>query len=89
MDTKKLNVNIKEWYTSVFRFDELGQKINPDITFRDLVKALNRSQSVYSLLGVLDTTVRARCFMKLSDLTVVAYEKIYDKWISGAKKRPR
>lgn len=86
MDKTKLDLGIKDWYTGVYPHDMLGKQIKPDITFHGLMKTINRKQNVYTFLGVLDSTVRARCFMKLSDLTGVGYERIFNKWLSAAKK---
>ncbi len=82
-----LSMSVRDWYMKVFPHDPLGKDIAEDLTFRGLVRTLNKRQPVYKALGVYDSTVRARCFMKLSEITGAKYETIYNKWLSAAKQR--
>lgn len=72
---------IKNWYTKTFPQDELGQRINPDVTFEDLFVALDNYQNVYKILGVGDSVVRERCFHELSKRTGNSYDTIYNQWL--------
>lgn len=69
---------IKQWYTKAYKTDEMGQEINPNVTFMEV---LSDAENVYDLLGVTDSVVRERVFDELSKRTNIPYEKIYDMWM--------
>ena len=69
---------IKQWYTKAYKTDEMGQEINPNVTFMEV---LSDAENVYALLGVTDSVVRERVFEELSKRTNIPYEKIYDMWM--------
>ena len=64
------NINIKEWYLKKYPHDDLGQEIDPNVTFEDLFEALDTYEDVYEVLGgnEIDSIVRERCFEKLSEI---------------------
>lgn len=69
---------IKQWYTKAYKTDEMGQEINPNVTFMEV---LSDAENAYDLLGVTDSVVRERVFDELSKRTNIPYEKIYDMWM--------
>jgi hypothetical protein len=60
--------NIKDWYKKNYKTDELGDEINPNITFDDVLVGILNGREIYSLIGVRDSVVRERLFSKLSKL---------------------
>lgn len=77
------DISVREWYVKTFPNDSIGQEIDPSVMFNDLQKALDEGADVYKLIGVGDSIVRERLFDKLADLTGVAYDDIYEKWVNS------
>ena len=71
--------NIKSWYESTYPTDELGQEINPDATFEELLVNI---PSVYEYLKVGDSVVRERVFQQLAEMLKVEYNVIYEYWLN-------
>jgi hypothetical protein len=78
------NTNIKQWYMNAFPTDELGEELNENVRFNDVIVALDNYKDVYDLLGVYDSIVRERVFEKLSNIMNVDYDYIYKQWLKGA-----
>jgi hypothetical protein len=78
------NTKVKDWYTHTYNNDEIGERINSDITFNDVFNCLNRGKCIYELLKVDDSIVRERVFNALSDIMDCDYDYIYDQWITYA-----
>jgi len=76
------NSKVKEWYITEYTTDELGNKINDDITFYDIFYGLDTYKDIYDILGVDDSIIRERVFEKLAKIMGVDYEYIYNQWIS-------
>lgn len=72
---------IKEWYMQEFPTDELGLEMNDTATFEDLFNALDAYMDVYKVIGVVDSTIRERCFDKLAEIMEVDYDYIYNQWM--------
>lgn len=70
--------NIKNWYESTYPDDELGQEINPDATFEEL---LINIPNIYDYLNVGDSVVRERVFEQLAEILGVEYEIVYQHWM--------
>lgn len=75
-----MDVKLRNWYMENFPTDELGNDINPDATFQDLLDALEFWWDVYEIIGVGDSVIRERLFAGLAEITGVNYEHIYEKW---------
>jgi hypothetical protein len=60
--------SIKDWYKKNYKTDELGDEINPNVTFDDLFEGILNGSDIYSLIGVYDSVVRERLFSKLSKI---------------------
>ena len=75
------NTKLKEWYTTNYPDDELGDEINPDSTFQNLFDALDQYRDVYEVIGVGDSLVRERLFESLADVTHYDYDTIYNQWL--------
>lgn len=72
---------IKEWYLKSYEDDTMGLDINDDITFEDLFHVLDRRRDVYDFLGVHDSVIRERVFVKLAEIIDADYEYVYEQWL--------
>lgn len=75
--SKKL---VKDWYLSEYPNDEIGNEINPKITFNDIREIIDSHKNIYKFLGVTDSLVRQRIFSELAKDLNVNYEVVYDAW---------
>lgn len=75
-----MDVKLRNWYMENFPTDDLGNEINPDATFQDLLDALEFWWDVYEIIGVGDSVIRERLFAGLAEITGVNYDCIYEKW---------
>lgn len=78
-----MNELIKEYYTSTFPTDELGEELKDGLTFQDLFVALDTYKDIYTLFGIDDSIIRERLFIKLSALMNVDYSYTYEQWLLG------
>lgn len=77
------NLKVKQWYLENYASDELGQEINENITFKDIFETLDSYGDVYETLGVGDSVIRERVFIKLAEIMEVDYDYIYNQWLLG------
>lgn len=82
-----MQTKVRYWYTEAYQHDDLGQEIDPDLTFQGLFDALDHYEDVYKVLGVGDSLIRENCFLKLSEIIGTDYGYIYDQWLKGAGMR--
>jgi hypothetical protein len=71
---------IKEWYLSAYPTDDMGEDINPDMTFEMLYVGMKLGSDPYKLIGVGDSVIRERCFSRLAIVTNESYKSIYNLW---------
>ena len=83
MNTKELNKRVKSWYVSNYPTDDMGEDIYSKVTFRDVLGALDNGMDVYDFIGVYDSVIRERIFERLSILTGLTYNDIYEKWLNA------
>ena len=76
---------IKKWYISTYPSDKLGYDINEYATFYDLYAGVKHGYDIYGFLGVNDSLVRERIFLKLSNVINIEYEDLYTTWINNLK----
>ena len=76
-----MDVKLRNWYMENFPTDDLGNEINPDATFQDLLDALDSYGDVYKTIGVGDSVIRERLFAGLAEMMDVNYEYIYEQWM--------
>lgn len=81
------NFKIRKWYMEQYPSDELGAEISPAVSFEDLFEALDYYWDVYEFLGVCDSVVRERVFVKLAEIMNCEYDYIYDQWLLGSEIR--
>jgi len=75
------NSKVKEWYLKEYATDDLGNEINDDITFYDIFYALDRYKDIYEVMGVGDSVIRERVFVKLAEIMKCDYDYIYEQWL--------
>ena len=81
LDIKQTD-NVREWYTSAFPGDELGMKLNPDLTFDDAIAAIPTGDGFYTALGdAADSLLRERIFEELCNRYGYTYVEVYDSWL--------
>lgn len=81
LDIKQTD-NVREWYTSAFPGDELGMKLNPDLTFDDAIAAIPTGDGFYTALGdAADSLLRERIFEELCNRYGYTYDEVYDSWL--------
>ena len=73
-----LDQNVKNWYVDKYPTDTLGQDINEEITFNDVVDGIENGKDIYNILGVNDSIVRERIFDFISRYGKV---DVYNKWL--------
>lgn len=73
--------NVRNWYLKAYSSDDLGPSIHEDLTFQNIMEALNNGDDIYSVIGVPDSVVRERIFAKVAEILEVDYKVIYDKWL--------
>jgi len=88
MSNTKYIKSIKEWYMDKYPQDELGVELNENTTFVGLLNVLHTKDSddlndtgVYQYIGVGDSLVRERLFVRLSYILNKPYEYIYQLWL--------
>lgn len=79
--------NIHDWYVANFPDDRMGQRIDPAVTFSQVMTYIitdenSYSDEVYIILGVSDSVIRERVFQELSDRTGISYAIIYNEWLN-------
>lgn len=80
---------IKNWYCIEYPTDDVGNEINPDLTFNDLIIAMYYREDCYRVLGVSDSLIRERVFEKLADIFVTGYDDIYELWLGDPENKQR
>lgn len=70
--------NIKQWYTTTFKSDDLGQEINPTATFLGLIGNIG---DIYDYIGVADSIIRERLFERIAEIMECSYDEVYNLWI--------
>jgi hypothetical protein len=74
---------IKDWYTKNHPTDDLGEELDEDVTFADLMNALNNKKEIYEVMGVGDSVIRERLFEHLTSMYDESYDTIYKKWLAS------
>lgn len=81
-DQYKPNDKIKTVYCSLYPDDEVGQTIDPKITFEQCFMGMRQRKNFYKLIGGdVDSLVRERCFQIMSKIYNVDYDIIYHLWL--------
>lgn len=81
-EKQMLSFSVSDWYTKVYDTDTVGLDIKPDVTFMDVVNALNARKDVYDTFGAQDSVVRERIFGEIASRLGIKYDVIYDLWLA-------
>lgn len=73
-------IPVREYYLNEYPTDPLGEEI-VDVTFADVLDALNAGKNVYGVIGVGDSVVREGVLTGLSKLLNVPYRDVYNLWL--------
>lgn len=74
---------VRDWYLHAYPEDDLGQRLDPDLTFDDAMQAVSLGGDFCDALGVGDSLVRERVFRQLEARTGIPYDTIYDAWLDA------
>lgn len=74
---------VQRAYCSMYPSDELGEELNPRVTFRDLYDGMRKGKDFYKMIGEGDSVIRERIFEMLSDIYGVKYNDIYNMWLNA------
>lgn len=77
-----LKESVKDWYKKTFPDDDLGDRIDENVSFEDINK---NPGAIYDLLGVGDSLVRERVFQEISGRENKDYNDIYQRWMNKEK----
>jgi hypothetical protein len=72
---------IKTWYLTTYSDDKQGVNIKWNITFEQAYNCLKSKEDFYEFIGIDDSVIRERIFMKISELYKVDYSVIYNQWL--------
>ena len=72
---------IKNWYIEAYPTDKVGHFLRDNATFMGLLTVLVTGNDVYDYVGEADSVIRERIFDKLSDITGMTYDEVYDLWM--------
>ena len=79
-----LDEKVKDWYVKEYPTDDMGEDIDPEVSFMDVFHALDNYEDIYDVLGVGDSIIRERVFTELADRMDVDYDYIFDQWLKAA-----
>lgn len=74
--------NVREWYMTTYPKDELGAKLNPDLTFDDVLAAVPKGNGIYDSIGVRDGTMRSLIFDELCRRYGYTIREVHDSWLN-------
>lgn len=73
--------SVREWYMATYPDDQLGMKLDVNITFDKALGAVSTGNDFYTALGVDDSLVRERVFEEMSRRYGFTYDEVYDSWL--------
>lgn len=77
-------MTLKEFYTTNYPTDELGEELNDRATFSGLLNTLYHEGDVYSYIGQADSVIRERLFARLAEELDEDYNYVYQLWLSAS-----
>lgn len=61
----------------------MGNDINKNLTFAQLLGDMQRGEDFYKLIGVSDSIVRERIFNLLAVVGGIKYDEVYCMWLNA------
>ena len=80
-DELSKNDNVRETYMKYYPDDELGLKIEPSITFVDVLQRMKNKEDFYDIIGYGDSIIRERIFDLMSKIYDADYDYFYYLWL--------
>ena len=82
-----MNELIKEFYAKAYPTDDMVDDMDNSITFQQLLNELikGNGDNIYEIMGVDDSLIRERVFLRLSEIMNIEYEYIYNLWLHSWK----
>ena len=77
------NTHVLHIYMEKYPDDEMGKRINPDVTFYDLLDGMRNHREPSDIIGVCDSVIRERVFAELAERMGVPSGVIYNLWLNG------
>ena len=73
---------VKHWYCDHFPSDPLGDELNPETTFLQIIVAftVKTGDMVYDCLGVHDSVLRSHVFSEIARITRTEPHEVYEAW---------
>ena len=81
-----MNKNVRRWYVKTYPTDSFGKRINPEITFSDVLLGMMESKDVYDIISAGDSIVRERIFGEMSRVMGCGYDRIYNIWMESNRR---
>lgn len=80
-----MNESVKEFYAKAYTADTMVDDMNDNITFQQVLNELIKGNggNIYEIIGVGDSLIRERVFLRLSEIMNLEYEYIYELWLNG------
>ena len=72
---------IRDWYIKHYPTDELGERIDENVTFDDVFAGLKNHRDFYEMVGVYDSIVRERIFDEIAKSKNISYDEVYNLWL--------
>lgn len=83
VDDRLKGINLKEWYKSMYKYDEMGDELNAEVSLLDVLDGMIAGRDFYDIVEAIDSLVRERIFQKLSEVMGVSYIIIYSLWLES------
>lgn len=80
-DTINETDNVREIYMKYYPDDELGLRIEPSITFADVLQRMKNKEDFYDIINYGDSIIRERIFDLMSKIYDVDYDYFYYLWL--------
>lgn len=74
-----INQNVKEWCLSNNSFKTGYERINPDITFKDVFDRINKGENIDDIIGIKDKVVKNDIVLRISDVFNIDSRIVFNK----------
>lgn len=72
---------IKQWYKEEYPDDPLGNELDDEYTFSDLILDMGTFRKFYYKYVANDSIIRERVFAELASISDVDYDVVYTTWL--------
>jgi len=78
-----MKCNVRNWYCKKYPADEVGKRINSNVTFADVLLRMSQGESVYAVIGVAESLVRECIFSEIAKRMGCDYDVVYNIWLNS------